>query len=288
MAGSAPPPAEAVDRARFSTFIGVDLGGGKGKKTAVAVLRRLGDSVQVVRYDTGSDGHPWYDERLVEFLLGAVEGAVLAIDAPLSLPACVRCREPVCPGMQRCVDPTVVWMRTRAEADNKSLRGNGAKPQYTPYTQRATEVVLHSDGGILPRETLGQGMGPLTARAAHLLRALAGAYRLNDNLIEVYPKATIWRLFGEKTARSYKKHHAQQAVRLGQILHQLPHLRFGPGQWQEFGVQNDHLFDAVICAYTAWLWARDGWQLPQEAGPVWSADGWIWTPPAEPGAAEPQ
>ena len=278
-----------VDRTRFQRFIGVDLGGGKGKNTAVAVLRRHAGGVRVVKYDTG-DGHPWFDERLVSFLReqavaereetgDPLAAPVLAIDAPLSLTACVRCREPVCPGMNECVDPTVVWFRSHAEAQNASLRGNGKKPLYTPYTQRATEVFLNGAEGILPRETLGQGMGPLTARAAHLVRALASHYSLNENLIEVYPKATIWKLLGETAARSYKKHHDQQAVRLEDILQRLPGLSFGPGQWMEYGVQNDHLFDAVICAYTAWLWATEGWELPERDRAVFAVDGWIWTPP---------
>ena len=266
-----------MNRSRFKSYIGVDLGGGKGKNTAVAVLRPRDGGVVVERYDTG-DGHPWFDERLLGFL-AEQEDALVAMDAPLTLTACVRCREPVCPGMEACVDPTVVWFRTRAEAQNGSVKGNGKKPLYTPYTQRAAEVVLHGDEGILPRETLGQGMGPLTARAAHLVRALAGRYRLNDNLIEVYPKATIWKLCGEKTATSYKRHHEQQSVRLVDILRRLPGLSFGPGQWQEHGIQNDHLFDAVICAYTAWLWCRDGWQLPERDRAVYDVDGWIWTPP---------
>lgn len=264
------PPAAA--RAAFTTFVGVDLGGGKGKKTALAVLRARDEGVVVESYDTGN-GHPWYDRRLVEFLRGQRD-AVIAIDAPLTLTACVRCREPVCPGMAACVDPAVVWLRGR-----EGEPVNGQKPHYTPYTQRATEVVLHEEEGILPRETLGQGMGPLTARAAFLTRALLPDYRLNENLIEVYPKATIWRLFGEETARSYKRHHAQAAVRLGTILRQLPGLTFGPGQWQERGVQNDDLFDAVLCAYTAWLWARDGWQLPEVERALFESDGWIWIPP---------
>ena len=268
-----------MDRSRYKTFIGVDLGGGKGKNTAVAVLRAVESGVLVEKYDTG-DGHPWYDDRLIAFLRQHAADAVVAIDAPLSLTACVRCREPVCPGMEACVDPTVVWFRAEALARNGSVKGNGRKPLYTPYTQRATEVLLYESEGILPRETLGQGMGPLTARAAHLVRALAPDYRLNENLIEVYPKATIWKLFGEKTARTYKRHHAQQSVRLSTILHQLPGLSFGPGQWRESGVQNDHLFDAVICAYTGYLWARDGWQLPDASRDVFTVDGWIWTPPA--------
>ena len=283
-----------MDRSRITTFIGVDLGGGKGKNTAVAVLRRSrdGQRVTVTQYDTG-DGHPWFDERLVPFLLENAEDAVLAIDAPLTLTACVRCREAVCPGVAACVDPAVKLFRASAVRrrerallvdDDATIsppptHGDNGKPTYTPYTQRLTEVLLHEEHGILPRETLGQGMGPLTARAAYLTRALASRFTLNENLIEVYPKATIWRLLGEQTARTYKKHHAQAAVRLGKILGELPGLEFGPGQWQERGVQNDHMFDAVICAYTAWLWARDGWQLPVDERDVYQVDGWIHIPP---------
>ena len=264
-----------MDRSSLRTFIGVDLGGGKGKNTAVALLRAEADGVVVERYDTG-DGHPWYDDRLVAFLKEHQSDTVVAIDAPLSLTACVRCQEPICPGLADCIDPTTVWFRQRA--NGAALPGK--KPRYTPYTQRATDVLLYENEGILPRETLGQGMGPLTARAAHLARALAPDFRLNENLIEVFPKATIWKLLGQATAQSYKRHHAQAAVRLGRILHELPGLSFGPGQWQERGVQNDHLFDAVICAYTAWLWARDGWQLPETDRELFGVDGWIWTPPA--------
>ena len=39
---------------------------------------------------------------------------------------------------------------------------------------------------------------------------------------------------------------------------------------------NDHCFDAVIAAYTAYLWARDGWQAPSG---VFEDDGWIVCPP---------
>ena len=60
-------------------------------------------------------------------------------------------------------------------------------------------------------------------------------------------------------------------------------LRFGPGVWRELCIQSDHLFEAVICAYTGFLWARDSWALPPSAQPraddARLRDGWIWTPP---------
>ncbi len=52
-----------------------------------------------------------------------------------------------------------------------------------------------------------------------------------------------------------------------------------PRQWREFAVQNDHQFDALICAYTAYLWTRDDWELPADPQRVFAEDGWIWFPP---------
>lgn len=321
-------------RRAFHTFIGVDLGGGKGKTTAVCRLRLgKGDAgePQVIVEDQGH-GSTWYDDQLVDYLLRFAGGAVVAIDAPLSLPVCVRCTLPSCPGAATCDVPTVAWFRRRdaqrqAAGDVSDARG---KPRYTPYTQRASEVVLHEDLGITPRETLGQGMGPLTARMAYLRRALADRYQLNNNMLEVYPKASLTQLFpdvprphpqpaakgcavdnrtrdGHRTnvlyrdsnghlvglaeddedespgrgprsyvARHYKRSGHALPIR-ARVLDELSNLRFGPGQWREFAVQSDHQFDSLICAYTAFLWARDGWDMPPDR--VFADDGWIWVPP---------
>lgn len=338
----------------FRTFIGVDLGGGKGKTTALTRLRwepaasgpakltpggvliveecggsRAGSSAASLRGGSsrssfGAGPAPWYDERLVEYLLRHHPESVVAMDAPLTLTACVRCQLPVCPGLASCEVETVRWFRLRGAAADPS-----GKPKYTPYTQRATEVVLHEDHGIMPRETLGQGMGPLTARMAYLRHALSGTFVLNQNLLEVYPKATLTQLFPDpepaaagserssgpaaaakkplgigyrdgngrvigldgaarprsaasQVARHYKRSgHAlqirEQVLSALAALAGVHELRFGPGQWREFALQSDHQFDALICAFTAFLWATQGWQLPAE--PVFRDDGWIWFPP---------
>jgi predicted nuclease with RNAse H fold len=292
----------------FGTFLGVDLGGGKGKTTAVARLAiGSGGQLEVLEVGTTRDGRePWYDESLIEYLALHAKGAALAIDAPLTLPACVRCREPVCPGSTACVDPAVVWMRTVGEKlgqveiaerdqiaavpagrpERPSLGQSAApvvtrKPVITPYTQRATEVVLHRVHQIMPRETLGQGMGPLTARAAHLGRALARhGYALNENLLEVYPKATIAKLWGVRAAQTYKRRADTWTTR-AEILEKLRgELEFAPKSRmaKEQCLQSDHCFDAVMCAYTAYLWAKHGWTLPTEHRGVFEIDGWIWTP----------
>jgi hypothetical protein len=173
--------ADAMRRA-FKTFIGVDLGGGKGKTTALCRLRvpdKPSSDVEVIVEDQGA-GASFYDEQLIDYLRRFADSAVLAIDAPLSLPVCVRCTLPKCPGPAICEVPTIAWFRQRdAHKLQDELATGGVpegrsrgKPRYTPYTQRATEVLLHEEHGITPRETLGQGMGPLTARMAFLRRAL--------------------------------------------------------------------------------------------------------------------
>jgi predicted nuclease with RNAse H fold len=159
--------------------------------------------------------------------------------------------------------------------DRSRRRG---KPQVTPYTQRATEVYLHRRLGVLPRETLGQGMGPLTARAAHVLRLLADVFVLHQNVLEVYPKATLALL------RLGERHKKRVDERL-RALTVLPDLSFGPGVWRESCVQSDHAFDAVICAYTGYRAQRDGWSVPPELTAVAEMDGWIWSPPARLGEA---
>ncbi len=291
----------------FRTFLGVDLGGGKGRTTAVAKLELCGDNLEVVEVGTSRGQQPWYDENLIEYLaLQSKENdAVAAVNAPLTLTACVRCREPVCPGMTACVDPTIVWFRTVGEElIQKSMapdrdqivaipangkRGHPApplappprKPRSTPYTQRATELVLARRHGIVPREALGQGMGPLTARAAYLVRALGNqGYRLHENLIEVYPKATLQALWGPKVARAYKRDAETWETRARVLESLRGKLEFGRRSRlaREDVLRNDHNFDAVIAAYTAYLWAKEGWSLPAEHRDVFAIDGWIWVP----------
>jgi predicted nuclease with RNAse H fold len=263
----------------FTRFIGVDLGGGRGKKTALAVLDKSRDGVTVTLLAPKAKERPLYDAALVAAILGRSENAVVCVDAPLTLPPCLRCTEPVCPGQSGCIDAEVVCMRSLAEREkHDSGRDNRrGKPFITPYTQRATDLYLRSRG-ISARETLGQGMGPLTARAAHLVRALGQTFRLNDNLIEVFPRATL-ELLG------YRDPYKKRVDRRIDILASLRDLSFGPGVWREQCRQSDHVFDAVLCAYTGYLRSRDGWSITPLAGDTIDPQGWIWIPP-EPAHAE--
>jgi predicted nuclease with RNAse H fold len=268
----------------FSTFIGVDLGGGKGKNTAVARLQLDGDGVIVVDVGTKTpSGKPFFDAALVSYILEHSSAALLAIDAPLSPSVCFRCRLEVCPGLQECPDPVARWFRERAAGSALDGRRKD-KPPFTAYTQRACEVLLKERYGIFPREALGQGMGPLTARAHYLRRFLAGEFVLNVNLLEVYPKATLFALFGAHAAEGYKRGATTWRVRASILERLADTLRFEV--WREGCLKNDHSFDAVLCAYTGYLWAKQGWSLPEEDRAVFEQDGWIWFPPMPPTSAE--
>ncbi|MBA3451713.1 MAG: DUF429 domain-containing protein [Deltaproteobacteria bacterium] len=273
----------------FSRFVGVDLGGGRGKTTAIAELRSGPAGAEVIEVATRSSRQPWTDDTLVHRLSdGESTSRVIAIDAPLTQTACGRCERPVCPGMEACADPTVVWLRTTGRSLMRKVSaatvGGTTRPQQpaqarlAPYSHRATEVVMTYERGLLPLSALGSTTGAVAARASQLRRRLRGAgFQLHENLLEVSPAATIAALCGSKAARGYKRDADPWRTR-AVILEQLSDLSFASQSRmaREDVLGNDHCFDAVISAYTAYLWARDGWTAPEG----WVADdGWIFAPP---------
>jgi predicted nuclease with RNAse H fold len=278
----------------FSRFIGVDLGGGRGKTTAVAELRMAKPGgVEVIEVATRSGKLPWTDDTLVGRLAMPDPDRVIAIDAPLTAPACGRCERPVCPGTESCEDPSVIWLRTTGRAlvqkvseqvagarDGRAIAVRGSLPQarLAPYSHRATDVMMTYHRGLLPVSQLGAANGAITARAGQLRKRLRGAgYQLHGNLLEVSPAATIAALCGPRASRGYKRD-ADAWVTRAHVVEKLVDLSFAPQSRmaREDVLRNDHCFDAVISAYTAYLWARDGWEVPTE---VVAEDGWIFSPP---------
>lgn len=286
------------------TYIGIDLGGARGKSTALARLARSGDGVVALEVSTRDpSGAAWQDGPLYDYLAALPAGSAIAVGAPLTAPACVRCRVQVCPGVSACVDPAVVWLRTEgvelaARADQRDLdriaavpaRGGAAlagmpptqqmRPPALPYAHRCTEVAIHHERGLVPRDLVGQSAGPVAARGQHLRRRLGGlGYRLNHDLLEVSPRATVHALFGPARARGYRRDADPWQTRV-HIVEGLTDLSFAPTSRlsREEVLRSDHCFDALLAAYTAYLWARDGWQLPAGDPRVWDEDGFIWAP----------
>ncbi len=280
-----------------TSFLGVDLGGSRGKTTAVARLTRgEGGAIVITVKTKRPDQGPWNDEALLEYIGAADERSVLAVNAPLTQPACVRCEKLACPGIAACDVPAVVWLRTTGAALQEPAKSEAqvagaqsvsyastaaplAKHPLLPYAHRATEVVMHFDRQLLPRDSLGRGHGAIAARAVHLRKQLfSRGWRLNQNLLEISARATVHALFGPAWAKGYKRDADPWETRAAIVESLAPELQFAPSSClsREDVLQNDHCFDALLAAFTGYLWARDGWQLPPDAV---ADDGWIWTPP---------
>ncbi|NVB39733.1 DUF429 domain-containing protein [Pseudenhygromyxa sp. WMMC2535] len=330
------PGDPGCERARMRRFVGVSLGGGRGKTTAIARFEYEGDGRLVLAEarsrwgqrggglveDAEGSEHaeaPFRDDVLVEWLGRWVdERTVVAFDAPLTLPPCVRCTL-ACPGIASCEVPVVAWMREHGERlVIRRGRSDPRKPALTPYTQRATELLLER-ATLQPRETLGQGMGPLAARAAYLRRALSPALRLHENLIEVHPRATLIRLFGDRRERRTRHGSAAQTWEVRkELLGELAEGMAFDRVWPDLVVRKVHVFHAVVSAFSAYCWAKERWRGPEDLlaspavsqppdsrenehgdpellraavdalGEMWLEDGWIWTPPRHPRGPETQ
>lgn len=278
----------------FTRFIGVDLGGGRGKTTAIAEVRSARDrkTAEVVEVAVRATKQPWTDELLLTRLPPVEPDSenlvVVAIDAPLTQTACGRCVLPACPGTEACSVPAVVWLRETGRALVRKVGaetvGGGTRMQHSaqarlaPYQHRATDVVMTYGRGLLPLAQLGAANGTIAARAGQLRRRLQGiGYVLHENLLEVSPSATVAALAGVRAARGYKRDADPWRTR-ALVLEKLDDLAFAPQSRmaREDVMSNDHCFDAVMSAYTAFLWARDGWTAPQG---LFVDDGWIVAPP---------
>jgi hypothetical protein len=287
----------------FTTYVGIDLGGARGKTTAVATLTRREHGVSVEQVATRRVGEPWHDESLWDYLSSLGPAATIAINAPLTAPACVRCVEAICPGVSACVDPAVVWLRTEgrelvlgAESEAEAQVGapahhtarssparRTARARVVPYSHRATELVMCHEQGLLPVTAVGSATGAVAARAAHLVRRLGAAgFTINERLIEVSAHATVAALFDRRRARGYKRDadawHTRAEIVEG--LREQGGLGFAPSSRlsREEVLRNDHCFDSLIAAYTAYRWTVEGWTMPDA---MFAVDGWIWAPPAK-------
>jgi hypothetical protein len=129
---------------------------------------------------------------------------------------------------------------------------------------------------------------------------LSPRLRLHENLIEVHPRATLRRRFGpamDKRLRTGADERVWAARK--QVLASLTEGIAFDYVWPELVVRNPHVFGAVVCAFTAFLWSRAAGEATRsltdgpttvdaevmtraldDLGELWIEDGWIYTPPA--------
>ena len=147
----------------FVRFAGISLGGGKGRKTSLALIDYFPGENKLFLSELfhGLEETPKKsaDTTLIEKLESHKENLkVVALDAPLKLPKCLRCRL-TCPGHEKCSEPEIKWMWQRHKKRDKSKRPNKI---FTPYTERCIEQHILSEvhGDLATDHAFGANRAP--------------------------------------------------------------------------------------------------------------------------------
>jgi len=160
-------------------FAGIHLSGVSANRTSIAIVRgRILESplrVMKVYERIGSFGSLFSDERLLEVLTHGGPFAQVFVDCPLSVPPCVACVRPTCPGVVSCDDLVVAYM---LRANERVRRRGAAKSRpLNPQSQRLWDVYqLESrPEGDRPEPSYSANLAPLVTRAMTLQKRLRGA-----------------------------------------------------------------------------------------------------------------
>jgi hypothetical protein len=237
-------------------FLGISLSGGKADKACVAVveyypaykkifLSKIFDRIK----SEGSLSADLKIHEIIESYRGQLD--MIAFDVPWRPPLCFRCEIP-CPGYENCPQEHIVWMR---EYNQKQQSKKKPKKLFTPYTERCVEMYLKTEieESIAMGPAMGANTAPLLARASYIQR------RVNVPAIEVYPKLSIWRLGRaldiSKSHLRYHRHSVGGNDSRRIILKNLSENNVAFVYDQDFRlmIDNNHAFEAFICALTAYL-----------------------------------
>jgi hypothetical protein len=210
------------------SYAGIHLSGVSANRTSIAIVRgRILESplrIMKVYERIGSFGSLFSDERLLDVLTHAGPFAEVFIDCPLSVPPCVACARPTCPGVVSCEDLAVAYM-LRA---NERLRRRGAAKSrpLNPQSQRLWDVYqLESrPEGDRPEPSYSANLAPLVTRALTLQKRLRGA-ALDTQLRETSIPHAIQELasslgLAPRVFQTYRRFEGGQKVRL-RLLEQL-------------------------------------------------------------------
>lgn len=237
-------------------FVGLSLGGGKADKACMAILEYYPKHHKVflakIFEKIKTEDKISADLKIHE-ILDQYNGMIhtLALDTPWKQPLCLTCKLK-CPGYEVCGEPHIQWMW---EYNKEHTAKKRPKKLFTPYTQRAVELHLSTEleEPFHMSNAMGANSAPLLARAAFILR------RLNVPAIEVYPKLSVWRIgLSLHVLKSHLRSHKHSAVgedsRRG-ILKELGehNIAFVYDQDRRLMIENNHAFEAFICAMTAFL-----------------------------------
>ncbi len=232
------------------------MSGGKADKACLAVLEYYPAQKKLfltkVEDKIKSEPSVSADFKIQEFIEQyGNQSESITMDSPWELPLCLTCKLK-CPGYEACEQPHIKWMWKSNTEKNKQKK---PKKVFTPYTQRAVEMHLAEalEEKFILNHALGANQAPLLARTYFLQR------RMNMNLIEAYPKLTLWRMGRSlgimKSHLRFHRHAVGGADSRRSILHALSEhgVVFLYDQDRKLMIENNHAFEAFLCAMTGFL-----------------------------------
>lgn len=236
-------------------FIGVSLGGGKTDKACVAIVEYfpkhkkvfLSRLVEKIKSDEVHSA----DFKIHEIIAQYPEIDSIAFDVPFRLPHCLNCTTG-CKGIESCPEPHVQWMWNYTRKLHKKKK---PRKLFTPYTQRCVELYLATEleEPFILQHAMGANCAPLLARAMYIKR------RLTVPCVEVFPKLSLWRIGRSlnvmKSHLLFHKHAIGGDESRKAILHALSthNVAFVYDQDVKLMIENNHAFEAFICAFTGFL-----------------------------------
>lgn len=151
---------------------GIHLAGPNSAKTTLVIMTgRLGEGNLKIDgvYDRMGTVHRLFsDDRLFDVLKAEGPDRVM-IDSPLTVPPCVACTRPACPGVDACEDIAVAYMQKLAE----SRTGKKRKKPMNPQTQRIWDVKEWMEWHpSLQEPTYSANKAPLVVRSMILQKRL--------------------------------------------------------------------------------------------------------------------
>jgi hypothetical protein len=249
---SSSPESHAGDVHRF---IGVSLGGGKTDKACVAIVEYypkhkkvfLSRLVEKIKSDEVHSADFKVHEIIAQY---HDELDFVAFDVPFRLPFCLS--DKCCGGIETCPQPHVKWMWDYTRKLHKKKK---PRKLFTPYTQRCVEMYLATEleEPFILQHAMGANCAPLLARAMYIKQ------RLKAKSIEVFPKLSLWRigrsLHVMKSHLLFHKHAIGGDESRRAILHALSthNIAFVYDQDVKLMIENNHAFEAFICALTGFL-----------------------------------
>lgn len=263
-------------------FGGLSLAGGKRRGTSL-VLLSLNDrdsklAITEIFGNLGSTATQSADQVLLRVINKRGDHpSILGINAPLSLPPCITCQLPWCPGHENCKVNSIEWMRDASLRLSK-IHKNAKKT--LPYTERPVEIFLREN---LPYwldvpGAYGANISPLAARVQYLKRHIS----LETKLIEVLPRLTFHALasgldLSDESARYYKEPEdgaASRAQFLRSFRERYP--VFINERDLELIILNPPTFDAMLAAITAYYSRLSLCEAPPLDFP--DHEGWVYFP----------